>query len=157
MIQVSSLKLMILTTFPLTARVKMGYKFITEAVMISLSDLLEAENNSLTPEEVMGRVNSGREKMMQWIADVGRKDSGVHLETNEMWWKQADSNKQKGFYVSLLLKKKDWDGPFKFTKSQYKKGYKIANEFVSKIARIEEVIKSPKAKKLYAEMKRNRE
>lgn len=70
------------------------------------------------------------------------------LHTYEMWWKQADANKQDGFYVDLLEKRKQWKGPHNFKLSRYNTGFKVVSDFLALVMKTVEIIERDSTRKI---------
>lgn len=89
--------------------------------------------------------------MVGWLNDI--LEDKTAFDTNQDWWKQADSNKNLGFYISLLEKKGEWKGPFSITQKHYNKSKKIVTEFVDRMSGMKDLFDNPEMIEMYREMK----
>ena len=112
------------------------------------------EQGSLSMSELNKKRGEMRENMAEFLENL--IDGKEILDVNENWWKQADANKNKGFYVNLKKKLGEWEGPFSITEKEYKKSKEIVTLYVSRIKTMEERYKSPEYASLYAKMKKKR-
>lgn len=119
---------------------------------LRFSPFKDIDPQTITDEEFKQKKDEGFDNIIQWLESL-LEDKSI-FDTNQDWWKQADSQKNRGFYISLLKKKGQWDGPFSITKKQYNKGKKIVTEFVSRISEIKDFFDNPEMVKIYKEMKK---
>ena len=98
-------------------------------------------------EELRGHQKDGIQDLIGWLKGDPK------IEFNEEWWNQADNMKNKGFYVGFNKGNAQWESPDKVDEKQYKKSYKIVNEFLDLVYNMEVYAKDPEAIKIYEEMK----
>jgi len=109
------------------------------------------EPGTVSAEYLQEKNNEGVQNLIKWLNNLN--NGTEELDINEDWWKQADSNKNRGLYVNLLKKSGNWDGPFLVKESFYQKSKKIVTLFISKVVALEEVFEIPEVKEMYFEMR----
>lgn len=122
---------------------------LENALKILWSPFIGIKPGSISLEEVKAKNSEGINNLIKWFEEETKKPT---LQTNDQWWKQAESFKKEGFYVDLLKKRGEWIGPHKCSKRQYNKGKKIVLEFIEKIQSVEEHLMNPELEEFYLEM-----
>lgn len=120
---------------------------IEKTIEIQTEPFLDVKEGSLSKEEFIQKRDEGIKNTVKWID--GLRDGKESFDTNEEWWNQADGSKKVGFYVNLLKKKGEWEGPLSIKKSQYTKSKKTVTKFVSRIKVMEDMIQKPEIYELY--------
>lgn len=124
---------------------------IENLLNLILAPFKDVDPETETDEEFAHKKNEGLDNMISWLEDM--EEDRTTLDTNQDWWKQADNKKNLGFYVSLLKKKGQWEGPLSISEKQYSKSKKIATEFINKISILNQSPVNPEMTKMYQEMK----
>jgi AbiV family abortive infection protein len=122
---------------------------LEKMLMTVMNPLLGIEPRSISLEEVKRKVSEGINNLIKWFENETKTPT---LQTNDQWWKQAESFKQEGFYVNLLKKRGEWSSPHKCSKKKYDKGKKVVLEFIGKIELVEEYLMNPEMEEFYLEM-----
>lgn len=134
-----------------------GSALIQEMLMIQWQPFVGVKPGSISLDEIKKKHKEGVQNLIKWMENLSdESNKETILDTNDYWWKQAESYKKEGFYVDLRKKQGEWTGPFKCSQNQYKKGFKIVTEFIGKIEYISEELKKPDMIELYTEMKEER-
>lgn len=125
-----------------------------KALEILWSPFIGIKPRSISLEEIKKKNSEGINNLIKWFENETKTPT---LQSNDQWWKQAESFKQEGFYVNLLKKRGEWSSPHKCSKKKYDKGKKIVLEFIGKIELVEENLMNPEMEEFYLEMiKENR-
>jgi len=136
---------------------ELGSLLIEKMLMIQMEPFIKDKNGSSTPEDFKAKKTEGFKNLIQWLKELSDENNKqTTLETNDQWWKQAESYKKNGFYVNILMKKGGWDGPHKCSKNQYDKGRKIVLEFIQKVQSMEEYMKNPDVIEMYWDLKKHK-
>lgn len=104
---------------------------------------LEYINSSdeIDPETISKLRVDGIKKLAKKLTMIAEDEEKLSL--NEQWWKQADNNKNKGFYVNLLSKSSTWSTPDNISPKLYTKGYNIVSSFINQVIHLNQFSQHP--------------
>lgn len=90
------------------------------------------KNSKLSKEKKETIANKWTSKTSEILSDI---EASVNrkLESNKMWWDNANNSKNLGFYVGLIKETGDWIGPFDLTQEQFEESLNIVSKFIDDI------------------------
>jgi AbiV family abortive infection protein len=94
--------------------------------------------------------SEGVKAIIAWIQSLIQ--GNTKLEYHEDWWKQANTEKNRGFYVDLNESTGEWENPQEIPKIQYLKTKSIVEPLLKDISRMERALRTKKARKAYQQI-----
>lgn len=126
--------------------------FLDMSTQISIEPFKDVEPGTLSRKSLEEKKNQGVDNLIKWLNNLIEDKESIDI--NENWWKQADSNKKKGFYINLLKKTGKWEGPHLIKKSFYLQSKDIVEKFINRVLNIEKVFNNEDIRNEYFEIKR---
>lgn len=133
-----------------TIRSAEAFGFLIEGLMKHICDpilsLLQLNDKPSTYQIKKSR-RAGIDSSIEWMK---RLVEGVEKsDFNDDWWKQADYNKNKGFYVNINNKNSKWETPEQISEKFYQKSNKIVASFIQKAKMLKELFTDDEIKEFY--------
>jgi AbiV family abortive infection protein len=123
--------------------------FTSRMLDISIGPLLQLamtkKRKNVSEDEILAARDKGVDDLIAWLKFM------PNIEYNEQWWNEANTNKNKGFYVNLL--NDNWQTPSEITEEHYEKSFQIVTQLLEWMSRITEAEKDPEMMKLYLKIK----
>lgn len=121
------------------------FKTMTNIIIEPVKNLKAKKGWNFTDKELIKSRDQGFEDILAWLNSI------PNIDHNEHWWNEANTNKNKGFYVDVINNK--WLSPENITKEEYERSYAIVNEILKYMMLIPRYEKDPEMKAAYEEMK----
>ncbi len=121
----------------------------TRVILTPAKKMIKERKDNYTAEELLEKRKEGYQDLISWLKTEPK------INYNEQWWNEANSNKNKGFYVN-----KDgnhWSSPSGFKKEEYEVSHKIVSEVIKHIEQISQIETNKDSQEFYQKIKRIQE
>lgn len=129
--------------------------FVETFLSKKMEPLLKSDIKNLESNELKAKIQEGKNNAVNWFSDLAdASKTDVTLDSNEDWWKQAETNKKEGFYIDILKKRAEYTGPHKCSEKKFFKGRKIAEDWIEKVKWMINELESDENSEIYWEMRK---
>jgi len=114
--------------------IEKNWAFFDKLLSLMTEPMLAIDDNDFSIQTMIQAKEQGVENLINFFKTSNPKE--LDTLANSMWWSQANSFKNDGFYVSFIKKKQQWKSPSNISQKQYSKGEKIASAFIKRVESI---------------------
>lgn len=124
---------------------------IMKVITKPMKQLAKEKNWDFNDEEFLAKRKEGVQNLIKWLGTI------PDIDHNEQWWNEANTNKNKGFYVDVINNSNKWQFPNQITKEDYEKSHKIVSEIIELVEILPQIETNTEMQEQYQKFKKIQE